>query len=82
LRLQYLIGAIGTVSAAIGILIYYLANHVDLQQRLRAPPSLLPDAIDYILRIHGPLAADRDGCIFEDPETFRLERESGAAGQL
>lgn len=52
-------GEVSTISAAVGILVHYLAEHAELPQRLRAEPSLLPDAIEEILRIHGPLAANR-----------------------
>jgi len=97
-------GEIGTISAAVGILVHYLAQHTALQNQLRAEPSLLPAAIDEILRIHGPLvanrriatrpveiggqkidagerisliwiSANRDGRVFEDPDTFRLGRD-------
>ena len=49
----------GTVAAALGILVLYLAEHPDAQQRLRGEPALLPAAIDEILRADGPLAANR-----------------------
>jgi cytochrome P450 len=49
----------GTVAAAIGILVYYLAGHRDLQEQLRREPALLPAAIDEILRADGPLVANR-----------------------
>ena len=104
---NWTVGELGTISAAVGILVHYLSEHADLQQRLRAQPSLLPAAIDEILRIHGPLvtnrrittraveigarkvaagerislnwvAANRDGRVFEDPEAFRLGRDSSA----
>ncbi|MCC6535307.1 MAG: cytochrome P450 [Burkholderiales bacterium] len=52
-------GEIGTISAAVGILAHYLAQHSGLQERLRAQPDLLPASIDEILRIHGPLVANR-----------------------
>src|SRR5690606_36563326 len=52
-------GEIGTISAAIGILVRFLADHSDLQRKLRADPSLLPYAIDEILRIHGPQVTNR-----------------------
>lgn len=52
-------GEIGTISAAVGIVVGYLAEHTDLQTRLRAEPKLLSYAIDEILRIHGPLVANR-----------------------
>jgi hypothetical protein len=56
---NWTVGEIGTISAAIGILIQYITEHADLQQRLRAESSLLPAAIEEILRIHGPLVANR-----------------------
>lgn len=49
----------GTVAASIGILVYYLARHTDMQERLRSEPALLPAAIDEILRADGPLVANR-----------------------
>ncbi len=49
----------GTVAAALGILVYYLAEHADVQQQLRREPTLLPAAIDEILRADGPLIANR-----------------------
>lgn len=52
-------GEIGTISAAVGILVCYLAEHPELQSQLRSDPSLLPYSIDEILRLHGPLVANR-----------------------
>jgi cytochrome P450 len=52
-------GEVGTISSAIGILAHFLAEHADVQQRLRDDPSLLLAANDEILRIHGPLVANR-----------------------
>jgi cytochrome P450 len=49
----------GTVAASLGILVYYLAGHPDMQQQLRNQPALLPAAIDEILRADGPLVANR-----------------------
>ena len=56
---NWTVGEIGTISAAIGILVHYLAKHIEVQKRLREQPSLLPGAIDEILRIHGPLVTNR-----------------------
>ena len=56
---NWTVGEVGTISAAVGILVHYISEHADLQQRLRAQPSLLPGAIEEILRIHGPLATNR-----------------------
>ncbi len=53
------VGEIGTIAASVGILAHYLAEHAELQAQLRAQPSLLPTAIYEILRINGPLVANR-----------------------
>lgn len=52
-------GEIGTISAAVGILAQYLAEHAEVQRKLRTQPSLLGPAIEEILRIHGPLVSNR-----------------------
>jgi len=52
-------GEVGTIAASIGILGHFLAEHPEWQQTLRSNRSLLPDAIDEILRLHGPLVANR-----------------------
>ena len=56
---NWTVGELGTISASVGILAHYLAERPDLQQQLRQQPSLLPAAIDEILRIHAPLIANR-----------------------
>ena len=48
----------GTLSASIGILTLYLAQHPQVQEQLRVEPELLPVAIDEILRVDGPLVAN------------------------
>lgn len=97
-------GEIGTIAAAVGIVVNYLAAEPALQARLRGDQSLLPAAIDEILRLDGPLvanrrrsvcpvetggerigaeapvrlvwiAANRDPEVFEEPDTFRLDRD-------
>ncbi len=52
-------GEVGTISAAVGILAQFLSVRPDVQQQLREDPSLLPAAIEEILRLHGPLVANR-----------------------
>lgn len=52
-------GEIGTISAAAGILVWFLASHPELHAQLREKRNLLPYAIDEILRIHGPLVMSR-----------------------
>ncbi|TWU45842.1 Erythromycin C-12 hydroxylase [Novipirellula aureliae] len=56
---NWTVGEIGTISAAIGILAHALATHLDVQERLREQPDLIPSAIEEILRAHGPLVANR-----------------------
>ena len=97
---------VDTISAAVGILTHYLADHAELQKQLRANPDLLTAAIEEILRLHDPLvanrrittrpveigsqkieageritfmwiAANRDEHVFDDPDSFRLDRDPG-----
>ena len=56
---NWTVGEVGTISASVAILADHFSQHTDLQQRLRARPSLLPDVIEEILRIHGPLVDNR-----------------------
>lgn len=49
----------GTVAAGLGILILHLAENPELQDRLRHEPSLIPAAIEEILRTDDPLVANR-----------------------
>lgn len=49
----------GTVAAGLGILALHLARDPDLQLRLRNDPSLIPAVIEEILRLDGPLVANR-----------------------
>jgi len=53
------VGELGTIASSVGILVHYLAVRPELQQQLREQTSLLPAAIDEILRIHAPLIASR-----------------------
>ena len=56
---NFTLGEIGTLSAALGIVVHFLATHSDLQNHLRSRPSDLSYAIEEILRIHGPLHISR-----------------------
>jgi cytochrome P450 len=56
---NWTVGELTTLSASLGILAQYLAVRSSLQQQLRDDPSLLPAAIDEILRIHPPLISNR-----------------------
>lgn len=52
-------GEVGSIAASLGTLAHFLGEHPDLQTTLRQDPSLLPEAIDEILRLDGPLVANR-----------------------
>lgn len=49
----------GTVAAGLGILLLHLAQNPELQDRLRHESSLIPAAIEEILRADDPLVANR-----------------------
>ncbi|MDP2139640.1 MAG: cytochrome P450 [Gammaproteobacteria bacterium] len=48
----------GTVAAGLGIAVLHLAQETALQDRLRSDPSLIPAAIEEILRVDGPLVCN------------------------
>jgi len=48
----------GTVAASLAILVLHLSQDDELQDRLRNDPSLIPAAIEEILRVDGPLVAN------------------------
>lgn len=104
---NWTVGEISTIAAAVGVVAGYLAEHTDLQRQVRMQPALLPNAIEEILRLYGPLlanrrvttrtveiggrtigagerislnwvAANRDGRVFTDPQSFRLDRDASA----
>lgn len=56
---NWTVGEIGTIAASVGILAQYLAAHPDLQATLRTEPQRQAEAIEEILRLHGPLGANR-----------------------
>lgn len=48
----------GTLAASLGIVVLHLARETELQDRLRGDASLIPAAIEEILRVDGPLIAN------------------------
>ncbi|MEI2785844.1 MAG: cytochrome P450 [Candidatus Nanopelagicales bacterium] len=52
-------GELGTIAAAVGIIVGFLAQHPQEQQLLRERPALRQPAMDEILRLDAPLIADR-----------------------
>jgi cytochrome P450 len=49
----------GSTVGALGIILLHLAETPDLQQRLRADPGLIPNAIEEFLRLDGPLVSSQ-----------------------
>lgn len=56
---NWTVGELATISAAIGILMHYLARHPALLARLKTDAAHIPAAIDEILRIDAPLMTSR-----------------------
>jgi cytochrome P450 len=56
---NWTVGEVASLAASVGIIAHALATQQDLQGQLRADLSLLPPAIEYILRVTGPLVANR-----------------------
>jgi cytochrome P450 len=56
---NWTVGELATISACVGILLAFFAEHVQLQAQLRSTPGLLPRAIDEVLRIESPLMISR-----------------------
>lgn len=56
---NWTVGELGTIAAAIGIILEFLARRPDVQQLLRDRPHVRQAAMDEILRLHAPLIANR-----------------------
>ncbi len=56
---NWTVGEVASLSSAIGTVAHHLAVDPGLQRRLRSDPSLIPVAIDEILRICSPLVANK-----------------------
>lgn len=52
-------GDLGSIAAALGVVIHFLATHPDVQAELRADASGLAPAIDEMLRIDDPFLVNR-----------------------
>lgn len=52
-------GDLGSMAAALGVVVHFLATHPDVQQDLRREPSGLAAAIDEMLRIDDPFLVNR-----------------------
>ena len=52
-------GDLGSLAAALGVVLHFLATHHEIQAELRADPSGLAPAIDEMLRIDDPFLVNR-----------------------
>jgi cytochrome P450 len=52
-------GDLGSMAAAVGVVIHFLATHPDVQETLRARPADLALAIDEMLRMDDPFLVNR-----------------------
>lgn len=52
-------GDLGSMAAALGVLVHFLATHPDVQEALRRDPSGLAQAVDEMLRIDDPFLVNR-----------------------
>jgi len=100
---QVLVVGIIAPTVLIGAIVVHLARDLNLQERLRREPALIPAAIEEFLRLYTPYrgfartavrdveicgrtipagepialvyaSANRDESVFDDPESFRLNR--------
>lgn len=56
---NWTVGEVGSLAAGLGVIAFYLAKDPELRSRLRSEPELIPDAVEELLRICGPLVANR-----------------------
>lgn len=56
---NWTVGELSTIAASVGVIIKYLADHPDVQDRLRADRSCIEAATDEILRIQDTLVTNR-----------------------
>ena len=52
-------GDLGSIAAALGVVVHFLATHPEVQEALRANSGDLPSAIDEMLRIDDPFLVNR-----------------------
>ncbi len=56
---NWTVGELSTIAASVGIVVHLLATRPQVQQDLRSDPTLVPAAMDEMLRLHPPLIANR-----------------------
>ena len=53
------VGGLDTVASSLGFYFRYLAEHPEQQAKLRDDPSLIPDAVEELLRVHSVVMVSR-----------------------
>lgn len=56
---NWTVGELSTISATVGVITHFLATHIDEQERLRANPNDIPNAVEEIMRLNDPLVSNR-----------------------
>lgn len=56
---NWTVGELSTIAACVGILVQFLAEHPQEQERLRRAPAAIPAAVEEILRLRDPLVSNR-----------------------
>ncbi|MBA3041009.1 MAG: cytochrome P450 [Alphaproteobacteria bacterium] len=56
---NWTVGELGTIAACVGIIVHFLAENPEIQTQLRLDRSGLSQAIEEMLRLHGPLISNR-----------------------
>lgn len=56
---NWTVGELGTITACVGIILGFLADHPELARQLRTHPQQLRPAIDEMLRLNAPLISNR-----------------------
>lgn len=69
------VGGLDTVASSLGFYFKYLAEHPEQQAKLRADPSLIPNAIEELLRAHSVVMVSR--FVTEDTEVAGAHMKKG-----
>lgn len=56
---NWTMGEVGTIAASVGIMLHFLAVNPSVQQHLRDHPEDVAEAVEEMLRRHGPLVTNR-----------------------
>lgn len=56
---NWAVGEIGTMAAAMGIIVQFLTENPDIQRHIRQDQTKIPEVIEEILRLQGPLVTNR-----------------------